>query len=104
VLQAPDHHARRRVAREARDRGLSVRQTEELARANGARPSKARAPKLQSADAIEATRQAEEMLATLLGCEVKVKLGRNGGTAEIRFDDISELSDIARRLSTRRAA
>ena len=29
VLQAPDHHARRRVAREARDRGLSVRQTED---------------------------------------------------------------------------
>jgi ParB family chromosome partitioning protein len=104
VLQAPDHHARRRVAREARDRGLSVRETEELARANGVRPSKARAPKLQSADAIEAARQAEEMLAALLGCEVKVKLGRTGGIAEIRFDDLSELSDIARRLSARRAA
>ena len=32
VLQARDHNTRRRVARDARDRGLSVRQTEALAR------------------------------------------------------------------------
>jgi len=104
VLQAPDHHARRRVAREARDRGLSVRQTEELARGNGARPAKGRAAKLQSADALEATRQAEDMLAALFGREVKVRLGRKGGTVEIPFDDLAELSELARRLAARRAA
>ena len=104
VLQASDHHVRRRVAREARDRGLSVRQTEELARGNGARAPKGRAAKLRSADALEATRQAEDMLASLLGREVKVRLGRKGGTVEIPFDDLAELSEMARRLTPRRAA
>jgi hypothetical protein len=80
-----------------------VRQTEDLARGGTSRPAK-RAAKLQSADALEATRQAEDMLAALLGCEVKVRLGRKGGTVEIPFDDLAELSEIARRISTRKAA
>jgi ParB family chromosome partitioning protein len=104
VLQAPDHHARRRVAREARDRGLTVRQTEDLARGGAARPASKRAAKLQSADVLAASRDAEEMLAALLGCEVRVRLGRRGGTVEIPFDDLAELSEIARRISGRRAA
>ena len=104
VLQAPDHHARRRVAREAHKRGLSVRQTEQLARGDTARPASKRAAKLQSADAMEATRAAEETLAALLGCEVRVRMGRRGGTVEIPFDDLAEVSEIARRISARRAA
>ncbi len=104
VLQAPDHNARRRVARDARKRGLSVRQTEQLARGDSTRPASKRAVKLQSADALEATRAAEETLAALLGCEVRVRLGRRGGTVEIPFDDLAELSEIARRISGRRAA
>jgi ParB family transcriptional regulator, chromosome partitioning protein len=104
VLQAPDHHARRRVAREARDRGLSVRQTEDLARGGKARRAPKRAPRLQSADALEASREAEEALSALLGREVRVRMGRRGGAVEIPFDDIAELSEIARRISGRMAA
>jgi ParB family chromosome partitioning protein len=104
VLQAPDHHARRRVARDARDRGLSVRQTEDLARGGAARPASKRAAKLQSADALAASREAEETLAALIGREVRVRMGRRGGTVEIPFDDLAELSEIARRISGRRAA
>lgn len=104
VLQATDHHARRRVAREARDRGLSVRQTEDLARGGAARPAAKRAAKLQSADALAATREAEETLAGLLGCEVRVRLSRRGGTVEIPFDDLAELSELARRIAARKAA
>jgi ParB family chromosome partitioning protein len=104
VLQAPDHHARRRVAREARDRGLSVRQTEDLARGGTARPASKRAAKLQSADSLAATREAEELLASLLGREVHVHFGRRGGKVEIPFDDLSELSDLARRISGPKAA
>ena len=104
VLQAPDHHARRRVAREARDRGLSVRQTEELARGGKPRSAAKRAAKLQSADALEASREAEEMLSALFGREVRVRMGRRGGAVEIPFDDIAELSEIARRISGRMAA
>ena len=104
VLQAPDHQVRRRVAREARDRGLSVRQTEDLARGGAARPASKRITKLQSADALEASREAEETLAALLGREVRVRMGRRGGSVEIPFDDLAELSEIARRISGRMAA
>lgn len=104
VLQARDHNLRRRVAREARDRGLSVRQTESLARGDtGTRTSKP-AARLQSADALAASREAEETLASLLGREVHVRLGRRGGSVEIPFDDLAELSELARRISGRPAA
>ena len=105
VLQARDHNVRRRVAREARDRGLSVRQTESLARGDtGATGTSKPAARLQSADALAASRDAEEMLSSLLGCEVHVRLGRRGGSVEIPFDDLAELSDLARRISGRPAA
>ena len=104
ALQAPDHHARRRVARQARDRGLSVRQTEQLARGEGSRTAPKRASRLQSADALAASRDAEDALAALLGREVRVRLGRKGGAIEVPFDDLAELSEIVRRLSGRMAA
>ena len=104
VLQARDHNVRRRVAREARDRGLSVRQTESLARGDAATGTSMPAARLQSADALAASRDAEETLASLLGCEVHVRLGRRGGSVEIPFDDLAELSDLARRIAGRPAA
>jgi len=105
VLQAPDHHARRRVAREARARSLSVRQTEALARGTvDERPARRRKPRLQSADAIEAAREAEEALTSALGAEVRVRLGRRGGTVEIPFEDLSEVREMTRRISRGNAA
>jgi ParB family chromosome partitioning protein len=105
LLQATDHHARRRIARDARDRGLSVRQTEALARGTAEdRPAPRRKARLQSADAIEAAREAEETLTAALGCEVQIRLGRHGGRVEIPFDDLSEVREIARRATRGRAA
>ena len=105
VLQAEDHHARRRIARDARDRGLSVRQTEALARGTAeSRAAPRRRARLQSADAIEAAQAAEEALGAALGSEVRVRLGRHGGRVEIPFDDLSEVHDIARRVSPGKAA
>jgi ParB family chromosome partitioning protein len=105
VLQAQDHNVRRRVAREARDRSLSVRQTEALARGPGeARAARRRKPRLQSADAIAAARAAEEELAALLGAEVRVRLGRRGGTVEIPFEELSEVRDMTRRITRGNAA
>jgi len=104
VLQARDHNLRRRVAREARDRGLSVRQTESLARGDTGTGTSKRAARLQSADALAASREAEETLSSLLGREVHVRLGRRGGSVEIPFDDLAELSELARRISGRPAA
>ena len=104
VLQASDHNARRRVARQARDRGLSVRQTEQLARGSDSSATPRRRSRLQSADAIAASSDAEEALGSLLGREVRVRLGRKGGAIEIPFDDLAELGEIARLLAARRAA
>lgn len=104
VLQARDHNLRRRVAREARDRGLSVRQTESLARGDTGAGTSKPAARLQSADALAASREAEETLSSLLGCEVHVRLGRRGGSVEIPFDDLAELSELARRISGRPTA
>ena len=99
VLQAGDHNSRRRVAREARERSLSVRQTEALARGTAeARPATRRRGRLQSADAIAAARDAEELLTAALGTEVRVRLGRRGGTVEMPFDDLSEVLEMARRV------
>jgi ParB family chromosome partitioning protein len=104
ILQAPDHHARRRVAREAREQGLSVRQTERRARGTATRVMARRPARLQSADAIEAARHMEEELSTLLGREVHVRIGRRGGRVEIPFDDLSQVSEIARQIAGPRAA
>jgi ParB family chromosome partitioning protein len=105
VLQAADHHARRRIAREAADRSLSVRQTEALARGTGeARPARRRKPRLRSADAIAAARTAEEALTAALGAEVRVRLGRRGGTVEIPFDELSEVHEMTRRIDRGNAA
>jgi len=105
VLQASDHNARRRVARDARDRGLSVRQTEALARGtDDGRPVRRRKPRLQSADAIAAAREAEDALGAALGAEVHVRLGRRGGKVEIPFEDIAEVRDILRRIASGKAA
>ena len=72
-------------------------------RAVGLRGRLPSAPRsLQSADALAASREAEEALAALLGREVRVRMGRRGGAVEIPFDDLAELSEIARRISGRR--
>jgi ParB family chromosome partitioning protein len=108
LLQAPGPQVQRRLAREARDRGLSVRETEALARSAvdpGARlrpaPAGDRAAK---ADAEAARSAAEDALGAALGVEVKVRFKRRGCTVEIALDDISEAHELARRLRVRPAA
>ena len=101
VLQAPDHQVRRKVAREARDRNLSVRQTEALARGGARRRPAVKSTRLQSADALAAAREVEESLTEELGREVRVRLGRRGGAVEIPFDEFAELRELARRIAGR---
>jgi hypothetical protein len=82
-----------------------VRQTEALARGTGAtRPARRRKARLQSADAIAAARTAEEGLTAALGAEVRVRLGRRGGTVEIPFEDLAEVHDMTRRINRGNAA
>jgi ParB family transcriptional regulator, chromosome partitioning protein len=104
LLQAHSTSARRAIARQARDNGLSVRETEARARAaDGASPTTARPP-LASADAEAARIDAQEALAAALGMEVRVRLRGDEPRVELRFEDLAELHQLARRLARRLAA
>jgi ParB family chromosome partitioning protein len=106
LLQAADSQAQRALAKEARARGLSVRQTEALARKSGSsrRDAKGRLEAVPHADAEAARQVAEDALAAALGCEVEVRLGRGRVRVELAFEDLRDVHELARRISTRLAA
>jgi len=106
LLQASGSQAQRQLARDARDRGLSVRETEALARA--ARPGprsvgdkRRRAP---AADAEAARRDTEDALSAALRCDVHVRFGRSGVRVEIPFENLDEVHALVDRLRGRMAA
>lgn len=93
LITAPDPEA---LAQQVIDRGLSVRQTEELAR--GTKPSKRQPPieyKGSSAD-IEAL---ERQLGDMLGLKVKIAHGPGGGTVSLAYSSLDQLDMICQRLS-----
>jgi len=106
LLQAGDRASQRALARRARDGGLSVRETEALARANpGAGGAAARPrPALVPADARAACGELEEILGTALGHDVRVRPRGAGATVEIRLEDMAAARALARRFSRRLAA
>jgi ParB family transcriptional regulator, chromosome partitioning protein len=103
LLQAPGVPLQRRLAREARDRGLSVRETEALARSVATARPALRAVEPPDADANAARREAEEALTAALGVEVHVRLKRRGCALEVQLEDLSEARELARRISSHRA-
>jgi ParB family chromosome partitioning protein len=110
LLQADGRGAQRRLALEVRDKGLSVRETETLARASSG-PRELRDAKRRrsnaglGADAEAARREAEDVLGATLGCEVHVRLTRaGGGRLEIPFERIEDLHELAGALRRRLAA
>lgn len=105
LLQAPGPQAQRSLAREARDHGLSVRETEARARA-AVVPAAARLRTTDAAraDAERARQEAEDALTSALGIEARVRLRRQGCSVEIRFEDLHEVHQLARRLANRMAA
>jgi ParB family transcriptional regulator, chromosome partitioning protein len=106
LLQASGAEARRSLAREVRDKGLSVRDTEARARTAQSRPrsvgeGRSRMP---SADAEAARRDAEDALGAALGCDVEVRFARGSVKVAISFDDLDEIHALAGRLDRRLAA
>ena len=87
------------LAREVIDRGLSVRETEQLAR--DARPGGARAPSgPASAPVPNADIQAlERQLGDLLGLKVAIAHGPDGGSVTLRYATLDQLDMICQRLS-----
>jgi ParB family transcriptional regulator, chromosome partitioning protein len=111
LLQAPGPQSQRAVAREARDRGLSVRETEVRAR-NALTQStglaglngEARSRMAERADAEHARQEAEDALRAALGMDAHVRLTRRGCKVEIPLEDLAEVHHLARCLLGRVAA
>jgi ParB family transcriptional regulator, chromosome partitioning protein len=111
LLQAP-RKSQRALARDARDRRLSVRETEARARAELSKstglPAAARGATniatAERADAERARLDAEDALSSVLGMDATVRLKRRGCSVEILFEDIAAVHELAERLSRRLAA
>jgi ParB family transcriptional regulator, chromosome partitioning protein len=112
LLQAPGPQAQRALAREARDKQLSVRETEKRARTALAKSSglpagsrsRASTPDGDRADAERARIDAEEALSAALGMEVRVRLRRSGCSVELQLEDLDEAHELARSITRRLAA
>jgi ParB family transcriptional regulator, chromosome partitioning protein len=102
LLMAPDHDARRRLAREAASKGWSVRQTEERARAAAGRDAEqfepAATPGTAHPDQIEAAERLGEAFGRALGADVRVTPKAGGFRVQLAFDSLEEALAVAERL------
>jgi ParB family transcriptional regulator, chromosome partitioning protein len=100
VLQVSDQERRKKLARQAASEGWSVRETERRAANGSARRSAKKGGRI-GAEERAALAEAEEALESALGRDVRVRRSGSGVRAELHFDDIAELEDLARRLRRR---
>jgi ParB family transcriptional regulator, chromosome partitioning protein len=103
VLLCKDHAARRAVALEARDRGWSVRETEERAREAETRSD--RPPRRPTAvvhpDLAEALAAAEDALSAALGRDARVRARGERCRVELDLDSPAEAIELAQRILAR---
>jgi ParB family transcriptional regulator, chromosome partitioning protein len=103
LLAARGHDVRRRLGKEAARHGWSVRETENRAKL-ASRPKTPGARSKRDPEEQAAMRDAADRFESALGHEVKVRSRKGEEVAvEIRFDDLSQALDLARRLGRRRA-
>lgn len=97
------------IAQLVLERGLSVRQTEELVRAarkesGGTSTKPANKSTASSTEKDADTRALERDIAAALGLEVDIAhQGKKGGAVTIRYGDLDQLDEICRRLMDLRA-
>ena len=105
ILTCKDHAARRQLAREARDGGWSVRETERRARlADGGEPATPRRRGVEvHPDLAEALAAVEDTLTTALGRPVKAHPRGDGCKVELIFDSPAEAVALAEELLRRGA-
>jgi ParB family chromosome partitioning protein len=103
LLLCKDHAGRRGLAREARDSGWSVRETERRAReAEGQpEPEPKRFSRALHPDLAEALAAAEDTLSAALGRPVKVRAKGEGCRLELDFDTPAEAVALAERILAR---
>jgi ParB family transcriptional regulator, chromosome partitioning protein len=100
ILQVRDQDHRARLAKQAAAEGWSVRDTERRANGGGSRRRNASGGRI-SAEERAAMTEAEDLLGSAIGQDVRVRRDGNGVKAELRFDDLGELESLARRLRKR---
>ena len=109
LLTAPDHDARRSLARTAVQEGWTVRQTEARARETGRRAASRTAGGSGRAgqahpDQVEAARRLGDALGRALGTEVHVAPRGHGYRVVLELDDPAAAELLAERLGAFRAA
>jgi ParB family transcriptional regulator, chromosome partitioning protein len=106
ILTCKDHQDRKRLARDAREHGWSVRETERRARTLEAGGPPERKPDAVHPDHAAAVAAIEETLESALGRPVKAKPRGDGVRIELDFDTAAEADDLAQllRRATLRAA
>ncbi len=100
ILQLSDQERRTKLAKRAAAEGWSVRDTERRATA-GARRKKASPGGRISAEERAAMAEAEDLLGSAIGADVRVRRAGDGVKAELLFDDLGELESLAKRLRRR---
>ncbi|HEX2070848.1 MAG TPA: ParB/RepB/Spo0J family partition protein [Thermoleophilaceae bacterium] len=104
ILTCKDHEDRKRLGRDARQEGWSVRETERRARqleAGG--PPQRKAAEVHP-DHAAATAAVEETLSAALGRPVRAKPKGDGCRVELDFDSLVEAQQFAERLAAQRRA
>jgi len=106
LLLCKDHARRRTLARSARDRGWSVRETERRARdAQGRfKREKPGDPVVIHPDLADALGAAEDALSAALGCEVKLRPRGRGYRVEFDVEDPRAAIELAEAILRRHAA
>ena len=97
ILQVRDQDRRARLAQEAAAQGWSVRDTERRANGGVSRRKRASGGRI-SAEERAAMSEAEDLLGSALGQDVRVRRDGEGVRAELRFGDLAELDALAKRL------
>ena len=100
ILQERDQDRRTKLAKRAAAEEWSVRDTERHASGGGRRKTKTTGGRI-SAEERAAMSEAEDLLGSALGQDVRVRRAGDGVKAELRFDELSELESLARRLRKR---
>jgi ParB family transcriptional regulator, chromosome partitioning protein len=100
LLLCKDHSARKRLAREARDRAWSVRETERRAKESDSRARELRGkrPVVIDPDLADMLAAAEDALSAALGREVRVRSKGGRTRVEFELDDPREAVDLAARI------
>jgi ParB family chromosome partitioning protein len=101
ILQARGADARRKLARDAAKDGWSVRETERRAKLATPPGGPKRNRGRRSAEEAAAITEAEDVLESALGRDVHVRATKDGLKAELVFDDLDEVRELARRLLAR---